>query len=145
MPLDVAKFNSAFSGARYRVHNEHADVGTEQVLLLDLVPDDAAPDDRSWAQNLIASLADPPRPPRQWSPLYYEAGEIHAAASRADGTTEEKIAALAEARRAIWAIADRASEEEEADIRAMTRGLEHLEAELRDPVWPLDEPSQRPE
>jgi hypothetical protein len=140
MPLDVAKFNSAFSGARYRVRKEEGDVGEEQVRLRELIPDDVSDVDREWAVGLIESLAEPVPPPRQWSDLYHEAGQVHAAAYRADGTVEERIAALEDARRKIWAIADRASVDEEADIRAMTRALEHLENALRDPTWPLEDP-----
>ncbi|MFF0338209.1 hypothetical protein [Kribbella sp. NPDC004875] len=55
---------------------------------------------------------------------------------------DEKVAALAEARRKIWAIADRASHDEEADIRAMTRSLEHIENELREPSWPRTQSDQ---
>ncbi|MFC5261058.1 hypothetical protein ACFPJ1_02955 [Kribbella qitaiheensis] len=140
MPLDVAKFNSAFAGARRRVRKEQGDVAEEQARLRELVPDDASAEDRDWAVGLIESLAEPPPPPRQWSELYHEAGRVHASAYRVGGTVEEQIAALEEARRKIWEIADRASEDEEADIRAMTRVLEHLEDELRDPTWPHQEP-----
>jgi len=140
MPLDVAKFNSAFSGARYRVRKEAGDVGEEQVRLRELIPDDASAEDREWAVSLVELLAEPPPPPREWSELYHEAGQIHASAYRAGGTVEEQIAALEEARHKIWNIADRATKEEGPHIRAMTRVLEHLEDELRDPTWPLDDP-----
>ncbi|GAA1575374.1 hypothetical protein GCM10009789_31000 [Kribbella sancticallisti] len=141
MPLDLPEFNTAYSRARDKVKNEQGtDVAAEQAKLRALVPDDASDHDRSWTKTLIDGLADPPEPPRQWSELYHEAGEVHAAAYRAGGTVEEQIAALEEARRKIWEIADRAAADEAPHIYAMTRVLEHLEDELRDPTWPLDDP-----
>jgi hypothetical protein len=90
---------------------------------------------------LIESLAVPPAPPRQWSALYHEAGAIHADSYRTGDTVEERIGALQEARRRIWAIADRAPKDEAPHIRAMTRVLDHLEAELREPTWTDDSPA----
>lgn len=146
MPLDVYEFNNAFSRARDKIRTQDGtDVAAEQEKLRALIPADASDHDRSWTTTLIEVLAEPPRPPRQWSALYYEAGEVHAAAYRAEGTVEERIAALEHARHKIWAIADRASPDEEADIRAMTRVLEHLEKGLRDPTWPLEESSGQPD
>jgi hypothetical protein len=141
MPLDLAEFNTAFSRARDKVRNEEGtDVAAEQAKLRALVPDDASDHDRSWTRTLIDGLADPPRPPRQWSALYHEAGQIHASAYPDGGTVEEQIAAIQEARRKIWEIADRASKDEAPDIRAMTRVLEHYEDELRNPTWPIESP-----
>jgi hypothetical protein len=45
------------------------------------------------------------------------------------GTTEERLAALAEARRRIWEIADRAGADS-VTIRGLTRGLERSEEML---------------
>jgi hypothetical protein len=141
MPLDVAEFNLAFSRARDLVRSEDdVDVATVQAQLRALVPDDASDHDRTWTKTLIDRLAEPPAPPKQWSPLYHEAGELAGSAYHATGTIKEQIAAIADARRKIWEIADRADESEEAHIRAMTRTLEHLENELRDPTWPLEDP-----
>jgi hypothetical protein len=87
-------------------------------------------------------------PEREWSALYHEAGRILAAAYPAKGTVDEQIAALADARRRIWEIADRASEDEEPDIRAMTQGLAQLEDLLHNAPFPLQDapsmPSSRP-
>lgn len=143
MPLDVAEFNSAFSRARDKVRNEdHADVAAVQAELRGLVPDDASEHDRTWTKSLIDHLAEPAAPPRQWSALYHEAGAVAGSAYQAGGTVDEQIEALYEARRTIFEIADRADEDEESDIRAMTRVLEHLENELRDPTWPLEDPPE---
>ncbi|ONI77505.1 hypothetical protein BWI15_03055 [Kribbella sp. ALI-6-A] len=139
MPLDIAKFNSAYTDARDRVEREQADVATQQTHLRTLVPEDATQEHRDWAEYLIASLARPPAPPRQWSELYHEAGRIQVAAYQAEGTVEEQIAALREARRRIWEIADRAAEDEAPHIRAMTRSMEHIEDGLRNPLWPQDD------
>jgi hypothetical protein len=139
VPLDIAKFNSAYTDARGRVRREGADVAAEQARLLGLIPDDATEDDLRWARTMIASLAEPPAPPRQYSELYHEAGRIQAAAYQVQGTVEEQIEALATARRKIWKIADRADRDEAADIRAMTRSMEHVEDGLRNPLWPADD------
>jgi hypothetical protein len=143
MPLDLPAFTKAFNRARDRIRGagHPLDVAAEQERLRALVPADASEHDRSWTARIIASLSDPPPTPREWSALYHEAGRLQAAAYPVDGTVEEQIAALAEARRKIWEIADRAPQDEEADIRAMTRGLEHLENLLRDPPFPLQETS----
>ncbi|NEA35205.1 hypothetical protein [Streptomyces sp. SID13031] len=139
MPLDIAVFTSAFSRARHKVETEPGtDVAAEQAKLRALVPDDASDHDRTWTKTLIDRLSDPPEPPREWSAMYHEAGQVHASAYPVNGTVEEQIAALEEARRKIWAIADRAAKDEAPHIRAMTRVLEHIENELRDPTFPLD-------
>jgi hypothetical protein len=100
-------------------------------------------EDRTWALNLIDKLAEPVPPPRQWSALYHEAGAIHADSYRTGDSVEERIAALQEARRRIWAIADRAPKDEAPHIRAMTRVLDHLENERRDPSLPWDDLPER--
>ena len=141
MPLDIAEFNSAFSRARDLVRNQDGvDVAAVQAELRALVPEDASEHDRGWTKTLIDRLAEPPEPPREWSALYHEAGQVHAEAYQAGGSVAEQIEALQEARRKIWEIADRAAPEEAPHIRAMTRVLEHLENELRDPTWPLEDP-----
>lgn len=140
MPLDIAAFNNAFLRARDRIREHGADVEVEQANLRALVPDDASAEDLAFALGMAEDLAKPEPPPRQWSDLYHEAGRIHAASYPTDGTVEEQIAALEEARRKIWEIADRAAPDEEPHIRAMTRVLEHIERELRDPSWPVEDP-----
>jgi hypothetical protein len=140
MPLDIAKFSSAFSDANYRRRTEQDfDVADEQARLREFLSETDPPEQRAWALDLIDALAEPLPPQREWSELYREASRIHAEAYRAGGTAAERIAALEIARRRIWEIADRASADEEADIRALTRGIEHLEDQLRDPVFPLDD------
>jgi hypothetical protein len=142
MPLDVPAFNNAFGRARDRMRaGQPVDIPAEQDKLRALVPADASDDHRAWTDRLIARLAEPPAPPREWSELFYEADRIHAAAYPPKGSTDEKIAMLADARRRIWEIADRASEDEEWDIRAMTEDLQSMEEFLRDPPFPLtDDP-----
>ncbi|MDX6283476.1 MAG: hypothetical protein QOH03_4547 [Kribbellaceae bacterium] len=138
MPLDLHAFNNAFLRARDRIREQGADIAVEQEKLLALVSEDSPSDDLAFARAMAEKLAEPEPPPRQWSALYHEAGQIHAESYPADGTIEEQIAALEEARRKIWAIADRAAPDEAPHIRAMTRVLEHIENELRDPTFPLD-------
>ncbi|MEV0793003.1 hypothetical protein [Kribbella sp. NPDC050459] len=140
MPLDTTKFASAFSDANHRRRTEQGfDIAAEQAQLRELLSETDSPEQRAWALDLIESLAEPLPPPREWSELYHEANRIHAEAYGAVGTPAERIAALELARRRIWEIADRASADEEADIRALTRGIEHLEDQLRYPVFPLDD------
>lgn len=141
MPFDIAKFNSAYVGARYRIQDGEPDVATEQARLRELLPDDTPAEDRTWAEELINGLAEPPAPPREWSELYHQAGAVATAAYQAVGTTEERIAAIERARREIFAIADQAAGDEAPHIRAMTRSLEHIEDALRNPNWPADPPA----
>jgi hypothetical protein len=146
MPLDIPTFTKEFNRARDRVRGGHSvNIAAEQERLRALVPADASEHDVAWTGRVIASLAEPPPPAREWSELYHEAGRIHTAAYPVDGTVEEQIAALQEARRRIWEIADRAPDDEEADIRAMTRVLEHVENELRNPSWPRHDGSPPPQ
>jgi hypothetical protein len=146
MPLDVPVFTKEFNRARDRVRGgQSVDIAAEQERLRALVPADASEHERSWTARVIAGLAEPPPPARERSDLYDEAGQIHAAAYPVEGTVEEQIAALQEARRKIWEIADRAPDDEEADIRAMTRVLEHVENELRAPSWPQQDGAAPPQ
>jgi hypothetical protein len=140
MPLDLAAFNSAFSRARHKIRTEPGtDIAAVQETLRLLVPDDASEHDRSWTTILIDRLAEPSEPEPEWSALYREAGQVHAEAYRFGAPVEEQIAALTEARRRIFEIADRAAPEEAPHIRAMTRSLEHIERELREPSWPVQD------
>ncbi|GAA1612067.1 hypothetical protein [Kribbella karoonensis] len=138
MAFDIAQFNSAFSQARYEQKTDpDFDLEKAQEHLRELIANAPEGDDRAFALRMIAKLAVPQPPPREYGPLYHEAGAIHAAAYLVEGTDEEKADALAEARHKIWAIADRAPHDEEADIRAMTRALDHMETMLRGD-WPKD-------
>jgi hypothetical protein len=141
MPLDIPAFNDAFGRAYDRVHRsaQPADLAAEQEKLRALVPADASEEDRTWTGHLINDLAEPPPPPREWSELYHEAVRIHSAVYPPKGTTEEQIAMLADGRRRIWEIADRATPDEEWDIRAMTEDLESMENWIRNPPFPLTE------
>lgn len=139
MPLDIPAFNAAFNRAYDRVHRsaQPADLAAEQEKLRELVPADASEHDRTWTGHLINDLAEPPPPPPARSDLYREAVQIHVAVYPPKGTAEEQIAMLAEGRRRIWELADRAPADEEWDIRAMTGDLESMENWLRNPSFPL--------
>ena len=141
MPLDLPAFNDAFGRARDRVRGgvQLVDVAAEQEKLRALVPADASDHDRTWTAQLIDDLAEPPPPPPVRSELFHEADRIHAAVYPPMGTAEEKIALLVDGRRRIWELADRASADEEDDIRAMTEDLESLEDWLRDPPFPTSD------
>jgi hypothetical protein len=138
MPLDLPAFNDAFSRARDRVRGgQPVDVAAEQEKLRALVPADASEHDRTWTARLIGRLAEPPPPPLERSELYREADRIHATVYPPKGTAEEMIATLADGRRRIWELADRATVDEEDDIRAMTDDLQSMEDWIRDPPFPL--------
>jgi hypothetical protein len=138
MTFDLARFNSAFSQARYEQETDpEFDLAAAQQRLHALIADEPEGEDREFGLRMIEALAVPPPPPREYGPLYHEAGAIHAAAFLAEGTDEEKADALAEARHKIWAIADRAPADEAPSIRGMTRALDHLETMLRG-EWPKD-------
>jgi len=144
MPMDIAEFNAAFGDARYRQRTEqNFDVSAAQDELRALIADEPDGEDRAWALRLIDKLAEPLPPPRQWSALYHEAGAIHASTYRTGDSREERIAAIEEARRRIWAIADRAPRDEAPHIRAMTRVLDHIEAELREPFFTEDDATRQ--
>ncbi|MET9314469.1 hypothetical protein ABZX12_21885 [Kribbella sp. NPDC003505] len=136
--MDVARFNSAFAEARDRRDSDPGfDLAAAQQSLRELVADEPEGEDRAWAMRMINKLAEPPPPPREYGPLYHQAGAIHAEAFAFKGTDEEKADALAEARHKIWAIADQAPADEAPHIRGMTRALHHLEIMLRG-HWPED-------
>lgn len=138
MAFDIARFNSAFSQARYEQKTDpDFDLAKAQEHLRSLIADEPEGEDRAFALGMIEDLAEPPPSPREYGPLYQEAGAIHAAAYLSEGTDEEKADALAEARHKIWAIADRAPADEAPSIRGMTRALHHMEIMLRG-HWPED-------
>jgi hypothetical protein len=56
------------------------------------------------------------------------------------GTVDERLAALREARRRIWAIADRAGADS-VTIRGLTRGLERTEEDLTEGLPWSDPPA----
>ena len=139
--MRLHEFNSAFTTAKRRIQREGVDaVAPAEQELSALVPQLELDKDRRVASNLIKQLpgyAVPPPPP---SALMQEALAVEQAAFEATGTDEERIAIMAEARRRIFAIADRAPTTEAPSIRGLTRVLEHLEDNLRDPYWPFDGP-----
>lgn len=139
MPVDIEQFTTAVSRARDRLRDKAGDVAAEQATLRALVPADATEDEKRWTTELIAGLSAPSPTPPERSALYDEAGRIHAEAFRTDRTTEQRIAALEDARRRIFQLANEADEDEAAEIRAMTRALDHTEDYLRDPPWPSED------
>lgn len=137
----LREFNAVHATAKQRIRREGADaVAAAESELRALLPQLESDEDRRLATNLIKRLpgyAVPPAPP---SALMQEAREIERAAYEATGTDEERVAIMAEARRKIFEIAKRASPEEAPSIRGLTRVMEHLEDNLRDPYWPMDGP-----
>jgi hypothetical protein len=145
VPVNIEQFTTAVSRARDRIRENAGpgDIAAEQSKLRAMVPTDATEHEKAWTTELISGLAATPPTPPERSALYHEAGRIHAEAFGTDGTTEQQIAALEDARRRIFALANEADEDEAAEIRAMTRALDHTEDYLRDPPWPSeDRPGQ---
>lgn len=134
--MDVAKVNSLFTQARYEQRQDPAyDVRPTQEALRALVADEPESDDKAWALRLADKLAEPLPPPREMSSLYYEAVAIAGELPSPDASPEERYAALAEARRRIWEIADRAGPDEEVDIRALTSPLQQLMDFIQPPTF----------
>ncbi|HEY3559007.1 MAG TPA: hypothetical protein VG497_28780 [Kribbella sp.] len=137
--MQLREFNNAHNAAKRRIRSEGVDaVGPADLALRELLPQLQSDEDRRVATMLIARLpgyAVPVEPP---SALMREAVAIERAAYEARGTDAERIAIMAEARRKIFEIADRAPADEAAGIRGLTRVLEHLEDNLRDPYWPAE-------
>ena len=139
--MHLREFNSEHNAAKRRIQRQGVDaVEPAERALRELLPQLESDEDRRLAVNLIKRLpgyAVPPAPP---SELMKEAVAIERAAYEAPGTDEERIAIMAEARRKIFEIAERATREEAPSIQGLTRVLEHLEDNLRDPDWPLGQP-----
>jgi hypothetical protein len=138
--MNLRDFNNAHNAARRRIRREGVDaVAPAEDALRALLPELPSDEDRRIAAMLIDRLpeyAEPVAPP---SALMQEAIAIEHAASSATGTDAERIATMAEARRKIWELADRAPDDDEASgIRSLTRILEHLEDNLRNPDWPYE-------
>lgn len=143
MPVDPRAFNLAFKHARERVRAGSTDVAEEQQRLRALIPADASEHERTWTTGLVDDLATPPPPVPVRTELYMQAERIHVEVYPPKGSTDEKIAVLADGRRRIWALADRATPDEEWDIRALCEDLESMEHALRNPPFPLtDEPAR---
>lgn len=144
MPLDIPAFNRAFNEAYERVHGGRTavDLAAEQQKLRALVPSDASDWDRTWTAQLIdEDLPEPPPTPPPRSPLYKQAIQIHTEVYPPKGTTEQQLAQLADGIQRINQLADRTTDDEQDDIRALTEDLESWEAALRNPPFPVtDEP-----
>jgi hypothetical protein len=136
--MRLGEFNDVHVTAKRRIEREGVGaVAPAEAELRALLPELDSDEARRVAANLIKRLpgyAVPPQPP---SALMQEALAIERAAFRATGTDEERIAIMAEARRQIFEIAERADADEAPSIQGLTRTLEHLADNLSDPDWPL--------
>lgn len=138
--MEILEFNGKFNNAVRRLRSTGGQgLEEEQARLRELVPRLPTENDRRWAADLVEDLPKHAAPPSR-SPLYAEALKIQDAAFHSGGSDDERVAAIVAARRQIWDIADRAPQDESADIRALTRMLEHLEEGLRNPPWEVDSP-----
>jgi hypothetical protein len=139
--MRLVEFNSAYNTAKRRVQREGVDaVAPAEQQLRGLLPQLESDEERRVAANLIKRLSGYAVPAEPPSALMQEALGIERAAYEATGTNEERIAIMADARLRIFEVADRAPADEAPSIRGLTRILEHLEDNLRDPDWPFDGP-----
>jgi hypothetical protein len=136
--VEILEFNGRFNSVVRRLRSTGGEGSEEeQARLRELVSQLATEDDRRWAANLVQELPKHAAPPVR-SPLYVEALKIQDAAFHSGGSDDERITAIVAAQRQIWDIADRAPHDESADIRALTRIVEHLEDGLRNSPWEAD-------
>ncbi|MFF1821234.1 hypothetical protein ACFVWG_28280 [Kribbella sp. NPDC058245] len=134
--MDIAKINSLFAQARHEQRQHPAyDVRPTQHEIRTLVAGEPDSDDKTWALRLADNLASPLPPAREWSALYDEAAAIAGELPAADAPIEQQVAALSEARRRIWEIADRAAPDEEVHIRALASPLERIQDYLQPPTF----------
>ncbi len=136
--VDGLGFSDEFNDAVTRLlRGADTTVEQEQQRLRALIPALGSEQDRTWASGLVEGL---PREvvPVERSALYREALARQAAAYETSGSDPDRLAALDEARTAIWGLADRADPDEQADIRALTRMLDQVAEHLRDQVWSGD-------
>ncbi|GAA1691303.1 hypothetical protein GCM10009745_40760 [Kribbella yunnanensis] len=139
--MQFREFSAAYNTAKRRIQREGAEaVAPAEKHLEAMLPELESDEDRRVGGNLIKRLpryAVPAEPP---TALMLEAMAVEREAFESPGTAEERIAIMAEARRRIFEIAERAPADDAPSIRGLTRGLEHLEDNLRDPYWPFDGP-----
>jgi hypothetical protein len=142
--MDLNEFNRQYKLSRARLlTGETTDVDSAQAELR-AVADALAGREQEVATKLIdllpAAVAAAQEPPPERSPEMLEALRVIDETNFVDGTREERLAAFAEARKRIWAIADRAGADSDR-IRWITRGFECTEKYLEEGLpWeqPLD-------
>lgn len=133
--MDMLGFNDRFNNAVDRLlRGGTRSVEEEQEHLRTFLPQIENERDRHWAANRIEELPRAATRPER-SRLYAEALEIQASAFHVQGTDEERVAALDEARKRIWELAEQTSGDEQAGIRSLTRMLEHLQQSITNPPW----------
>jgi hypothetical protein len=134
--MEFERFKQEYVAAREELSaGRIQDVAGVRAQLRELaatLPDET---DRRVADGLIDALTASAPADSAQSPEMAEALRVLDEADFDSGTKEERLAALAEARRQIWAIADRAGRDSGA-IRGLTRGLEKSEELLTEgPPW----------
>lgn len=135
--MEFHEFNDQYVIARERLlEDETTDLAVEQNRLRAMVRLLSTDDERGVAMDLVEGLARQTEPLAPPSPEMIEATHLLDLAATAEGTTEERLAILADTRENVWAIADRAGADSAA-IQSLTRMLDHQEEELTDPFpWP---------
>lgn len=146
--MDFNEFNRQYKLSRASlIAGETTDLDAVQTHLRQLA-DEVAGSDQQFAHKLIDGLpalvtAVQESSSSPQSPEMAEALQILKAGKFDEGTVEERLAALADARKRIWAIADRAGADS-VKIRGLTRGLESTEQALElGPPWSDPLPGDR--
>ncbi|NIK58052.1 hypothetical protein [Kribbella shirazensis] len=140
--MEFEQFKREYVAARAEVDaGELVDVAAVRARLRELAAGLTADTDRGVAYGLIEQLGTAEAPDDQ-SPEMKQALHILDSTVFETGTTEERLAAIGDARRRIWALADRAGQDSNA-IRALTRGLETTENLLTEGAPWDDQPGRR--
>ena len=138
--MEYEQFTREYAAARQELESGGlTDVAGVQSQLHELAAQLSTATDRQTAAELIDRLTAPATTADERSPEMAEALRVLDSADFTGGSREERLAALAAARREIWAIADRAGADSNA-IRGLTRGLETSENLLTDKL-PWDDSS----
>jgi hypothetical protein len=137
--MDFNEFNRQYKLSRARIiAGQIKDLDGLQTHLRQLA-DELPGSDQEAAGELIDSLpalvATLRAEDAKRSPEMREALRIIDEGKFDEGTREERLAAYAEARKQIWALADRAGKDTD-QIRRLTRGLESSENDLEENIWP---------
>lgn len=135
--MEFEQFQQEYVAAREELASGGiSDVADIQAQLREMAVTLSDPTDRQVADGLIEALASVPPAAAEQSPEMAEALRVLDSADFEHGSKEERLAALAAARRQIWAIADRAGADS-VTIRGLTRGLERTEEDLTEGLpWP---------
>jgi outer membrane PBP1 activator LpoA protein len=143
--MDFTEFRTQYKLSRASlIAGQTTDLDAAQTELRQLA--DQLTDDQQLAHKLIddlpATVAAARKPPPEPSAEMLEARRIIDEGKFDEGTREERLAAFDQARKKIWAIADRAGADSD-QIRYLTRRFEPTELYLEE-GYPWEPPPDSP-